>query len=197
MSEPHDFQHSLARSHAYADAPWWAVVYKQAFPSLRACVDVRADGWAQRAGIDRMITLACGRTVSVDEKVREKVWPDILLERWSNEKKRDPGWVQKALDCEFIAYAFVPTQTCFLFPTLTLQRAWRLHGRTWCREYPEIRAQNKGYVTLSVAVPIDVVFAALHDAMKVCWTSSNMSPTRKMESLDGLPLFDRNSVSAQ
>lgn len=51
-------------------------------------VSVRDDGWAQRGGIDRVITLACGRTIKIDEKVRKEDWPDILLERWSDEQRK-------------------------------------------------------------------------------------------------------------
>lgn len=166
----HDFQESLAKSHRAADAPWWAEVYRWAFPSMRSMVCVRNDGWAQRGGIDRVLTLNSGRTISIDEKVREKDWPDILLERWSDEGRKIPGWIQKPLACDFIAYAFVPSETCYLFPTLTLQRAWQIHGREWCDQYPEIRANNGRYVTVSVGVPTDVLFNAMSDAMRVMWS---------------------------
>lgn len=62
-----------------------------------SAVAVEQDGWAQRGGIDRLLTLACGRTYTVDEKIRTEDWPDVLLERWSNEGLRRPGWVQKPL----------------------------------------------------------------------------------------------------
>lgn len=165
----HDFQDSLQRSAAQADAPWWPEIYRRAFPSMVSMVSVRQDGWAQRGGIDRVLTLASGRTISIDEKVRDKDWPDIALERWSDEARKTPGWVQKPLACEFIAYAFVPSRRCYLLPTLTLQRAWRAFGREWCEIYPEIRAQNKGYVTVSVGVPIAALLSALGDVMLVDW----------------------------
>jgi hypothetical protein len=165
----HNFAESLARSHSYADAEWWHDVYRTAFPSMRASVSVRDDGWAQRGGIDRVLTLSSGRTITIDEKVREKDWPDILLERWSDEARKTPGWVQKPLACDFIAYAFVPSQTCYLLPTLTLQRAWFCFGREWVESYPEVRAQNNGFVTVSVPVPIAVLFNALSDAMRIEW----------------------------
>jgi hypothetical protein len=165
----HDFNNSLEKSHQYADAPWWGEVYRQAFPGLQASVSVRADTWAQRAGIDRVLTLISGRTITIDEKVRERDWPDILLERWSSEETRIPGWIQKDLHCEFIAYAFVPSATCYLLPTLTLQRAWRLYGREWIARYQEIRARNNDYTSVSVAVPTDVLFGAIGDAMCVHW----------------------------
>jgi hypothetical protein len=168
----HSFEESLALSQSYAEAPWWLDVYRTAFPTLCSCVNVRKDGWAQRGGIDRVLTLECGRTVKIDEKVRTRVWNDILLERWSDEARKTAGWIQKPLACEFIAYAFVPIATCYLLPTVTLQRAWRLHGRTWAQKYQEVRAQNRGYVTVSVPVPIGELFAALADAMKIEWQKS-------------------------
>jgi hypothetical protein len=63
----HDFQERLDFSHAYADAPWWRDVYRAAFPGFATWVSVREDGWAQRGGIDRVITLKSGRTITVDE----------------------------------------------------------------------------------------------------------------------------------
>ena len=169
----HDFHKSLAESHAYADAPWWGDVYRRAFPAVRSMVCVRDDGWAQRGGIDRVITLGSGRIIPIDEKVRKEDWPDILLERWSDEARRTPGWVQKPLACEFIAYALVPSQRCYLLPTLTLQAAWRRRGRAWCEQYKPIRAQNNGYVTLSVAVPTDTLLSAVSDAMCIKWDAVN------------------------
>lgn len=172
MSEIHNFRRSLKKSHGYADAPWWLDVYREAFPDLEAAVNVRQDGWAQRGGIDRVLTLSCGKTLNVDEKVREEDWPDILLEYWSNADRRVPGWVAKDLACDFIAYAFVPSSTCYLLPFLTLRRAWRQHCKAWVRQYKRIEAKNEGYVTVSVAVPTCVLLHALQDAMKIEWKAA-------------------------
>ena len=161
----HRFQDSLALSEAYTDAPWWVDVYRRAFPKLTSAVPVRQDGWAQRGGIDRVLTLECGRTYTVDEKVRTQDWPDILLERWSDEVRRIPGWVQKPLACDFIAYAFAASGVCYLLPVVPLQRAWRLHGKDWIRRYGTRRAQNVGYVSASVPVPKDVLLRAIAAAM--------------------------------
>lgn len=167
----HDFRESLERSNAYVDAPWWLDVYRQAFPDLQAAVSVRSDGWGQRGGIDRVLTLASGKTLTVDEKVREEDWPDILLEYWSDRDRKIPGWVAKDLACDFIAYAFVPSQTCHLLPFQTLRRAWRLNHRRWTKDsgYKIVEARNNGYVTVSVAVPTQVLLKALADAMTVSW----------------------------
>ncbi|SFR97741.1 hypothetical protein [Sphingomonas jatrophae] len=154
-------------SEAHADSDWWMDTYRRAFPRLRSAVAVRQDGWAQRAGVDRVLTLACGRTFTVDEKVRAEEWPDILLEQWSDEQRRVPGWVQKPLACDFICYAYAPTGVCYLLPVPALQRAWRMNGRAWIKEYGQRRAQNSGYVSVSVPVPRAVLMWALVDAMVV------------------------------
>jgi hypothetical protein len=168
----HDFAQSLERSNSYSDAPWWELVYRRAFAGFAGMVSVRADGWAQRGGIDRVITLKSGRTVTVDEKVREKRWPDFLLERWSDEARGSPGWIQKDLACDFIAYAFVPDETCYLLPFLPLRKAWIQNGRDWCARHQEVRAKNHGYVTISVAVPIEEVLSAISVAITINWGES-------------------------
>ena len=172
----HDFKESLAKSAAQVDAPWWPIVYRRAFPTLSSHSSVRDDGWAQRAGIDRVLVLKCGRTVTVDEKVRERDYGDILLEYWSDHERRLKGWAVKPLACEYIAYAVVETETCFLFPTLTLQSAVRANMRVWWQKaeqgmdgFRQVRAHNRSYVTVSVAVPKPVFFAAMRDALIVSW----------------------------
>lgn len=172
----HDFAQSLALSHEYEDAPWWQEVYSKAFPNFHSMMSVRKDGWAQRAGIDRVIQLKSAKTVKVDEKVRSKDWGDIALERWSDMEKKTPGWIQKELDCDFIAYAFVPSQRCYLFPFQTLRRAWLLEGKNWIDlaesgsgGFHIVHAKNKGYTTESVAVPTEILLASIRQAMVVTW----------------------------
>lgn len=134
---------------------------------VTSAVSVRDDGWAQRGGIDRVLTLACGRVFTVDEKVRTNDWPDILLEQWSDEERRKPGWVQKPLACDFIAYVFAPSRRCHLLPVPLLQRAWRHRGRAWIAEHGQRCAQNVGYVSTSVSVPIPVLIGAMAEAMAI------------------------------
>jgi hypothetical protein len=168
----HNFEKCLKRSEEQTNAPWWDVVYRKAFPDFASSVSVRCDGWAQRGGIDRVITLSSGKTITVDEKVRSKSYPDILLEAWSSYELRRPGWVAKAMACDFIAYAFVPTQTCYLIPALQLRRAWQTNVHEWWKSYKHVLARNEGYTTISVVIPIPVLFAAIDEAMKVQWAAA-------------------------
>lgn len=174
-AKEHNFAESLALSHEHEGAPWWADVYRTAFPTMQAMVSVRNDGWAQRGGIDRVLTLGCGRTIRVDEKVRAKDWPDILVEYWSDYDRRVKGWAGKDLACDYIAYAFIPSQTCYLLPFHMLRSAFRKNSRAWWDKYRHVAAKNNSnghqYTTMSVAVPIDVLMDDLRDAMLVRWKS--------------------------
>lgn len=163
----HRFADSLAASERYSDADWWLPIYRRAFPRLASAVSVRQDGWAQRGGIDRILTLECGRTFTVDEKVRMENWPDVLLEQWSDEARRVPGWIQKPLACDFIAYAYAPSGVCYLLPVAPLQRAWRQRGREWVQRYGTRRATNPGYVSVGVPVPRPALMMAIAEAMIV------------------------------
>jgi hypothetical protein len=172
----HSFAESLAQSAAYVDAPWWFDVYRSAFPTMQSCVAVRNDGWAQRAGIDRVLTLECGRVVRIDEKVRERDYGDILLEYWSDEARKVKGWVCKPLNCDFIAYAIAPVATCYLFPVLPLQRAWHLNAQKWAVDardgkdgFSIRKALNERHTTVSMAVPTKVLLAAIGQALIVQW----------------------------
>lgn len=177
MGEPsrvtHQFSKSLEKSHEYADAHWWLEVYRAAFPNLVCAADVRKDGWAQRGGIDRVLTLNSSKILTVDEKVRKKDWPDILLEYWSDIDRQTRGWAAKDLGCDYIAYAFVPSATCYLLPFQELRRVWRKNRKIWVAEYKRIEAKNeengRKWTTVSVAVPTPVLLDAIRDAMVVCW----------------------------
>lgn len=174
----HDFQESLAKSKRQEDAPWWEPTYRKAFPSFHSMMSVRDDGWAQRGGIDRVILLKSGKHIYVDEKVRSKAYPDILLERWSDRERQTPGWIQKDLATDFIAYAFVPTQTCYVLPFIQLRAAWLIHGRDWIERaergengFRATLAKNLGYTTESIAIPVPVLLAAITDAQTVRWVA--------------------------
>lgn len=175
----HDFKSSLEKSHAQADAPWWEPVYRSAFPGFVSMQNIRQDGWAQRGGIDRLVVLRDGTTLKIDEKVRYKSYPDILLEVWSDHERRIPGWIEKDLTCDFIAYAFVPTQICYLLPFHTLRRAWEENKVAWGLLAAQnqdgfriVDADNNTYKTRSYVIPLAHLRTALGDAMAIRWGES-------------------------
>jgi hypothetical protein len=173
---PHEFSESLAKSAAQVDAPWWEAVYRKAFGGFSCMHSVREDGWAQRGGIDRVVVLKSGKTVTIDEKVRDKAWNDFLWEYLSDRDRNIPGWCAKDLACDYIAYAFVPTQKCLLLPALQLRRAWAENGVVWIVRanrgeagFRIVDADNGRYITRSVAVPLRDTFKAVREAMIVDW----------------------------
>ena len=188
MSTVHNFATSLRRSDVQVDAAWWEAVYKKAFPTMAAMVPVRQDGWAQRGGIDRVITLASGKTITVDEKVRQKDFNDILLEYWSDTERRTPGWIAKDLACDFIAYTYLETERCLLLPFHLLRRAWKQNGREWIAKaerqeegFRKVVARNQGYTTTSVAVSWNVLSESLTDAMVVCFSPETLVTLHREE----------------
>jgi hypothetical protein len=65
----------------------------------------------------------------------------VLLEQWSDEDRRSPGWAQRPLVCQFNAHAFAPFRRCYLLPGTPLQRAWRMCGRRWLDRYGQRRTR--------------------------------------------------------
>jgi hypothetical protein len=145
--------------------------------------NVRTDGAGQRNGIDRHIGLANGRTITVDEKVRSRDWPDFALEFWSDHTRKQRGWVAKDLACDYLAYAFVPSARCYLLPFPQLRSAWRQHHRKWVNEYRDAerhyadnQENGRRWQTWFVPVPINVVLRAISDATLIRWESDPVRP---------------------
>lgn len=178
----HSFETDLAYSHSQADAPYWRPIYQRAFPTMRDCFDTRQDGWQQHAGIDRVVTLRDSTQILIDEKVRRDDWPDILLEIWSDWERKKPGWARKDMRCDYIAYAFEPSHICYLLPFLPLRRVVEEQRVEWWaagsadRDGFHIRRANnldrktgRAWVTVSLAVPTEVLLDALRDTMVIRW----------------------------
>lgn len=164
QSSVSDFATDLRFSIEASDEPFWDAVYRKAFPTMVAHAPVTGKSQAQLLGIDRVITLASGKTLYIDEKKRREVYPDILIEFVSVDRTGAPGWIEKDLQIDYLAYAFMPSKQVYLFPWEMLRRAWGNYGNTWKSRYGIIRAANNGYNTLSVAVPIDKLRAAVSTA---------------------------------
>ena len=68
----------------------------------------------------------------------------------------------------YLAYAFMESQRVYLFPWLMLRRAWGNYKTAWINKYkPPIIAQNRGYQTISVAVPIMILKKAISTATTI------------------------------
>lgn len=165
-----NFADDLAASHRDADWPGWHHVYRTAFPTMRSMVSVHEDGEHQRAGIDRVIVLASGKTLSVDEKSRAPdgpVYSDIALEVLSDEARNKPGWITKHLLADYIAYLNRPIGKCYVLPVVHLQSAWARHAQEWQQTYGIKRSPNEGYTTTFCPVPVGVLFQAIGGGLRV------------------------------
>ena len=160
-----NFRDDLAFSNTNSEEPFWDAVFKKAFPNMVSNV-LCDDMVLQRHGIDRLIRLSSGDVVKVDQKIRRKSYPDILLEYISVDKPVEkPGWIEKDLAIDYLAYAFLPTQRCYMYPWLLLRRAWLRFGEEWKVKYGVIPAVNKTYTTWSCPVPIDELRIKISAAM--------------------------------
>lgn len=149
----HDFKERLKYSEAAGDEPFWLEIYTKAFPNLVNIMAAPGDTISQRMGIDRVILLGNGKIIKIDEKKREKNYPDILLEYISVDTTHAPGWIEKDLAIDYLAYAFMPNQRVYLLPWDILRRVWLYKKEIWLRTLPKIEAKNQNYSTWSVAIP--------------------------------------------
>ena len=164
---PRDFHVDMEWSLKGSHESFWLAVYHKAFSNLQA-TELCEDLHKQKQGIDRLLYLSNGKVLTVDEKKRETVYNDILLEVVSNEEFGVPGWMEKDLAIDYLAYAFMPTQRCYLFPWPMLRRAWLRYGEKWRTRYKPVRSSTgvgkATYHTVSVPVPIDILRQAVSTA---------------------------------
>lgn len=149
------FHNDLAYSEKASEESFWEQIYRKAFPNFVSMMGCSMDCASQHMGIDRVILLANGLTLKIDEKKRREDRDDILLEYLSNDKTGAPGWIEKDLAIHYLAYAFMPSRQCYLFDWPMLRSAWINWGeKRWKKLYSIPPAHNPGYDTYSVAVPI-------------------------------------------
>jgi hypothetical protein len=165
-----DFKRDLSYSLEQREEKFWKAVYYKAFPNLtdmRICHDLDR----QRKGVDRLVTLSSGDIIAIDEKKRRKQYTDILLEYISVDRNNAPGWIEKDLAIDFLAYAFMPSKQVYLFSWPLLKRVWNHYGDRWINYardkqdgFSIIVARNKSYNTYSVAVPRNILMKSIQTA---------------------------------
>lgn len=158
----HNFQEYLDKSHEIEKMPFWDDVYKQLFPGFLLQAAHPDDGPHQRSGIDRTVLMRNSEQVLVDEKVRARnkngeVYDDILIEAWSDEKRRVRGWTFKELKCDYIAYAIAPLGICYLIKFDKLKETCIENYIEWSKEYGFRYAKNTSWVTTNIPIPVSVL----------------------------------------
>ena len=157
------------------DDPMWEKFYRTAFPDMDFMTKQTSALPAQRLGIDRWISLSSGKLLAVDEKKRRTEYNDIALEYLSNDRTNAPGWIEKeTLQIDYLAYAFMQSKRCFLFPWQGLRRAWLTHKTAWMdlarrkmSGYSLHAAPNPNYHTLCIMIPTKDLANAVARSMLV------------------------------
>lgn len=132
-------------------AAFLAALWSRWWPgSSRAPV---ADLGMQRAGVDAIVSR--GRVpIQVEEKVRDRDYGDVLVELVSNDATNAPGWAVKGAASNLLLYAIRSTGRGWVFPMQAVQRATRMHADDWRRRFGVKVAQNPGYRSINVPVPL-------------------------------------------
>ena len=165
-SVTHDFHERLEFSARLSDELSWNAFYQGLWPDMVAATRLDRNSEWQRDGIDRVIFLANGRQLLVDEKKREatdkktgKPYLDVLLEEWSvfhgeGSHRNKIGWsLDRKKRCDFIAYSIPLAERCYMLPFELLRLAFETRRSDWAREYGFRHSQNQGYVTRNIPVP--------------------------------------------
>lgn len=141
--------------------------YYQYFGTVKSIKTIQ-DKDRQHNGVDREVTLESGETIVVQEKWRTiNPTGDILIEYCSvyqNYECKTQGWIYD-IDSDYLFYVFGPTRDTLVYPVFQLKLAWKKYGEAWKMKYPIIKAKNYGYITLNVAVPCEVLEAAILETM--------------------------------
>lgn len=169
MGQPNinDFHKQLKFSEQASHEPFWQAIYEKAFPDMVNNMVCTGKNQGQFLGIDRVVQLKSGKTLYIDEKKRTGEWDDILLEYISNDQTGSLGWIEKDLLIDYLAYAFILSKRCYIYPWEILRRAWIYYKDDWLKHYKIPPAKNKHYSTLSVAIPIKKLNAAVKNAMVI------------------------------
>lgn len=184
----HYFRERLEWSAAVSDEPSWLSFYQGIWPDLHAAIRIEGRCEWQLRGVDRLLVLGGGKQILIDEKKREKDYGDILLEVWDGvpfdeydaelrkltARPTKKGWAwnpHKMTD--YVAYSIPTAGKAYLLPYELLRMTMERKIDGWkqdSQKYPKA-ARNPSYWTINVAVPWDVLSAALAETMIVAFPS--------------------------
>lgn len=169
-----DFQQSLEKGSNSLHYPFADAVYQHVFYNFDFCKRSQSgDTPAQKTGADVIVYLTSDRVVRIDEKFRYREdFSDIALEYISSTNRGTPGWMEKDLGIDYLNYAFVTIKRAYLFPWQQLKIVWDKHKKDWLslahakqNGFSIVSAPNDTYMTLSCAVPTDLLIEKVKGAM--------------------------------
>jgi len=179
MKKLNDFHTDLEYSMEERDNDVFDNFYHRVFPGIDH-IDFVEDLDTQKKGIDKFICFKSGNVLSVDEKKRRKAYPDILIEVWSAYEYQTRGWLYKS-QCDYIVYAIMPIKKVYLLPVILLKKAWNENHKQWMKIFRKVKAINKGYTTVSYAIPTQVLLNAIQAEMQQEFKTSPNAATLREE----------------
>jgi hypothetical protein len=161
-----NFSNDLRMSESPEVQEFWLRHYRRQWPDMVNVLRNSADNVAQRRGVDAVVFDGIDKEWRVDEKGDYHEPNNFFIEYSSADTTRAPGWINKSLACDFIAYGFIKHDICFFLPWVPLRLAWMQSGAAWMERYKKPPIENHGYNTHGLAVPINVVLNAVVRAMR-------------------------------
>lgn len=119
--------------------------------------------WSPRSvpyGFDCFVR-AWDESWKIEEKRRRRDFGDELLEYVSNDRTQTLGWALKCDGVDFVLIVY-PTRWT-IWPGKELCEVTRARLKIWIAEYGIRSSPNKGYTTLNVPVPTQVLSLALSE----------------------------------
>lgn len=175
---PQKFTDSLGYSKQFINAPWWEEVYREAFPDFKSMQLIEDNDSRQQLGIDRIITTPSGKEILVDEKVDSHP-PNNFVCEYTNGDTEYPSWLEKDAYTDYIAYAYVKHNACYLFPFQALKRTWLKNKEIWLNTYTTrevTTAHKKGdYKTTICLVPLPVILETIKTSTRINFSTETKS----------------------
>ena len=148
-------------------------IYRQYFSTMGGIKRIARENFnmkKQHNGVDSKIELCDGEHITVQEKWRTREYTgDLLIEYCSvyqSGVEVKTGWID-TINSHYMFVVYAPSQVVKIYPVAQLKRAWTLNKDVWKKKYRMPNVYNKGYITLCVAVPEDIL-------QKSMWETTSM-----------------------
>jgi len=192
VGDVHGFLEREVYSQRLSDEAGWQALYRRIWPDLIDAIPVAGGPSSlQRQGVDRVVRLPNGRSITIDEKKRDVDFGDMLVEVYSRcswdpfcerlsdlPADRKIGWtLDPTKVCDYVAYAILPAAKVHMLPFDLLRRAarrrineWRLRPGAWPKVARSSGLHGGEWSTLNLAVPWDVLWAAMRAESESAWS---------------------------
>ena len=159
------FREDLRYSLTLNEADAFHTFYSEFFPNFQR-IETVSDKCLQRNGIDKIVHLLSGKKIFIDEKKRRVDYGDILIEVYSDKERKIPGWLSANKYTDYIAYAIIPANKLYFLPFQILRATMKRNYAQWKRKYGIKEAQNPGYITTNIAIPVNELLCEMMITMQ-------------------------------